>query len=63
MPPPGRFTAKYKAYIGKLLTWEHTRLPYASYVMLPVFFEVRFSVQKLYLVKWVIYGLEACGNF
>ena len=40
MPPPGRFTAKYKAYIGKLLTWEHTRLPYASYVMLPVFFEV-----------------------
>jgi hypothetical protein len=41
LPPAGRFTEKYKAYIGKLLTWEHTRLPFASYVMLPVFFEVK----------------------
>jgi hypothetical protein len=37
-PPSGRFNQKYNAYIGKLLTWEHTRLPYASYVMLPLFF-------------------------
>jgi hypothetical protein len=38
-PPAGRFTERYKAYIGKLLTWEHTRLPFASYVMLPLFFD------------------------
>ena len=39
LPPAGRHTEKYKAYIGKLLTWEHTRLPFASYVMLPMFFD------------------------
>ena len=37
-PPSGRFNQKYNAYIGKLLTWEHTRLPFASYVVLPLFF-------------------------
>jgi len=38
-PPAGRFTERYKAYIGKLLTWEHTRLPFASNIMLPLFFD------------------------
>ena len=27
-PPSGRFNQKYNVYIGKLLTWEHTRLPF-----------------------------------